>query len=107
MGETLRGTLSTAVDKRFPVKNEEKAAVTNARNEEILQKGRAEMEGIPGSWPGHEQYHEPEPTAYHETTAPVVEPPRTVSPPEKEKKGLGKLFKRKPVSISEQGTGTR
>lgn len=106
MGETLRGTLSTAVDKRFPVGGNEKAALTNARNEAILQKGRAEMEGIPGSWPGHEQYHEPEPAAYHDTTAPMVEPPRTVTP-EREKKGLGKLFKRKPVSMNEQGTGMR
>lgn len=63
------------------------------------------MEGVPGGWPGYE--HKPvDATSYHEpTTVPVTEAPRTTTPPGKESKGIGKLFKRKPVA--EQGMETR
>lgn len=81
--------MNSAVDRRFPRKNADKAARINAHNEEVLEKGRAEMEGLPGSWPAQEP----------EQTVPVQERPR-------EKSGsLGKLFKRKPVA--EQGMAAR
>jgi hypothetical protein len=104
VGETLRGTLNSTVDRRFPSKNAEKAARTNAKNEEILERGRAEMEGIPGGWPSHENEH----PAYRQTeTSDVLHDPippdtgRATSPATEDKKGFRKLFKRKPVA--EQG----
>ncbi len=106
VGETLRGTLNSTVDRRFPSKNPEKAARTNAYNDEILEKGRSEMEGIPGSWPTQEPHDYQAAPGYdsatlpHESVAPGTA--REVSPTAEEKsKGLRKLFKRKPVG--EQG----
>ena len=46
MGETLRGTLNSAVDENFPRKNPKKAAKANAKNEATLAKGRQEVSGI-------------------------------------------------------------
>lgn len=88
MGETLRGTLNSTIDRRFPSKKPEKAALVNSRNEDVLAKGRMEIEGIPGGWPAHER-------------AEMVEgqPP---GPPTENSSGMKKLFKRKPVAT--QGT---
>ena len=76
----------------------------NARNEQILEKGRTEMEGIPGGWPAHDSY-EQHPALVGdpvESTAPGTA--RETSPTAEEKsRGIRKLFKRKPVA--ETGTG--
>lgn len=86
MGETLRGTLNSTIDRRFPSKNAEKAAMINARNDSVLAKGRTEMEAVPGGWPSHERPDIAE-------GQPLTE----------EKSGsMRKLFKRKPVAT--QGT---
>ena len=107
VGETLRGTLNNTVDQRFPSRNPEKAALINARNEETLSKGRAEMDGIPTGWsrhqPAHESHeHQPVPGSFDthpmEPEEPAPGMATEVSPPVEEKKGLRKLFKRKPVA---------
>ncbi|KIW70510.1 hypothetical protein PV04_02772 [Phialophora macrospora] len=106
VGETLRGTLNSTIDQRFPSKNPEKAARVNAYNDEILERGRTEMEAIPGGWPAHEN-PEYQPMPVHDSTTMPQETvvpgtAREFSPPVDEKsKGLRKLFKRKPVA--EQG----
>ncbi|WPH04148.1 Hypothetical protein R9X50_00703400 [Acrodontium crateriforme] len=46
VGETLRGTLNDAVDRRLPRSDSEKAAVVNARNQEAIERGRREMAGL-------------------------------------------------------------
>lgn len=129
VGETLRGTLNSTIDKRFPAKNAEKAAMIDAHNQAVLEKGRTEMEGIPGGWPAHVEYeHDAAAPAHHITTAGAApatasaaqaqptttsvnqqEPPRNVSPRDGSDKSrsLGKLFKRKAVAAGEQGMETR
>ena len=46
VGETLRGTLNSEMDNRFPRKNADKAAAANAKNQSVLQTGQREMEGV-------------------------------------------------------------
>lgn len=62
----------------------------NSRNDDILARGRNEMEGIPGGWPSHHD----EPTNYVDGQPP--------NPPTYSSGGMKKLFKRKPVAT--QGT---
>ena len=87
-----------------------------AHNAAVLQKGRAEIDGIPGGWPAHERgapAHDtttgaPAPTGATAPTTFVTDPQRNVSPGEGGKsRTLGKLFKRKPVAVGEQGMETR
>lgn len=87
MGETLRGTLNSTIDRRFPSKNADKAALINARNDNVLAKGRTEMEAVPGGWPSHER-------------ADVVVEEQPLG--QEKSGGMKKLFKRKPVAT--QGT---
>lgn len=47
VGETLRGTLNSGIDSRFPIsRNAEKNAAINARNQAVLEKGDREMAGL-------------------------------------------------------------
>ncbi|KAK4946365.1 hypothetical protein LTR10_014563 [Elasticomyces elasticus] len=121
VGETLRGTLNSTIDSRFPSRDAEKAARIEAHNAAVLEKGRAEMEGIPGGWPAREHgngapAHDittgaPATTGATAPTAPTTsanQPQRNISPGESGKpRSLGKLFKRKPVAAGEQGMETR
>lgn len=117
VGETLRGTFNSTIDKNFPRKNEKKAAAKNAQNEEILQRGRAEVEGIPGGWPGHHGpgfdggYGEQDTPGFAggaqaRSGAGTGTGTGTNSPP-REKGSLGKLFKRKPVGVQGMDSTTR
>ena len=47
IGETLRGTLNSAIDEQYPRKNADKAAAARLKNESVLNRGRGEMAGIP------------------------------------------------------------
>jgi len=47
VGETLRGTLNSTVDDRFPRQNANKAAAAQTKNATVLEKGRNEMQHIP------------------------------------------------------------
>lgn len=47
VGETLRGTLNSTIDHRFPRGNAEKAAAADAKNQAVLARGQNEMAGIP------------------------------------------------------------
>jgi len=85
-----------------------------AHNRGVLEKGRAEIDGIPGGWPKHEHgapAHDittgtPTTTGATAPMTSVSQPERNVSPGESGKsRTLGKLFKRKPVG--EQGMETR
>ncbi|KAI1610052.1 hypothetical protein EDD36DRAFT_62981 [Exophiala viscosa] len=116
IGETLRGTLNSSIDKRFPPGDAEKAAMVQAHNAAVLEKGRAEIDGIPGGWPKHEQgaaAHDittgaPATTGATAPSTSLNQPQRSVSPGENGKsRTLGKLFKRKPVAAGEQGMDTR
>jgi hypothetical protein len=60
VGETLRGTLNSTIDSRFPSRNAEKAARIQAHNDSVLERGRAEMEGLPRGRYNQTQPHEPE-----------------------------------------------
>lgn len=46
VGETLRGTLNSEIDNRFPRKDVNKAAAANAKNQNVLQTGQRELEGV-------------------------------------------------------------
>jgi hypothetical protein len=108
VGETLRGTLNSAVDQNFPRKNEKKAAYANAKNEEVLARGREEMQHakpgyertatndqvIPGSWSEEElQANEP----------PIAGDGEHEQREKQKARSIGKLFKRKPVGTKEEG----
>lgn len=83
VGETLRGTLNSTVDERFPRKNPEKAAAANAQNAAVLERGRNEMEGIP-----HRSHQPTEPIPgngqgyTHYTSVPETSPYRNSLPPD-------------------------
>ena len=108
VGETLRGTLNSAVDQNFPRKDADKAAVANAKNEEVLARGRSEMQHakpdyqrtatgeqvVPGSWSEGEL---PPPGSAYAGDA------ERQQREERKARSIGKLFKRKPLNEKEPG----
>lgn len=110
VGETLRGTLNSTIDQNFPRKNADKAAVANAKNDAVMQRGRNEMENINnrpdqprapmhdqtghGQWRDDDVSPDPLPT---NTSAEAQERERQKA------KSIGKLFKRKPVGREGNG----
>lgn len=55
VGETLRGTLNSEVDSRFPRHNVEKAAAANAKNQAVLDRGNNEIGRMSAHYPSQSQ----------------------------------------------------